>query len=795
MGILFFAGTANASINELTPKIHSKVWNAKWSGSKNYHSNEYRVVHFRRTFDIKEVPASFKINVSADNRFALYVNGTLVGRGPARGDMFNWYYDTFDIAPYLKTGKNVIASLVWHAGHYAPFAQFTRKTAFILDGATKAEDFVATPKSWKVKESNAYTPHVVRRLFTGPSDIIDGSKYDWGWTSIDFDDSKWTFAGGYEPAHSVDTPYGEITYMLTPRKIPQMEEKQMRLQKIRRVDGINLKDIPNFISGKEPFTIPANTKCRIFIDNGVLTTAYPILKIDGGKGSVINVKFGEALFDKDNKKANRNEVEGRDFEFNRLQMDTFISDGGMNREYSTLWFRTYRYVGLDIQTKGEPLTIKDFYGNFTAYPFTENATFNSDQKSIAKIWEVGWRTARLCANETYFDCPYYEQLQYVGDTRIQALISLYVSGDDRLMRQAISAFNASRSYVGITKARYPSRLQQHIPPFSLYWILMLNDYAMHRDDIAYIRENLQGVYTVLNWYTKQLDPQKNILIPRVPYWNFVDWSSSDPKTKGENSTGWFRGVPPESDTAGSAITTLHLALTFREASKLMRKMGDEYLAKTYADMHAKIVKAVKERCWNEEKQVFMDFEGAMSSSQHVNIMAILSDAIEADKQPALMKKILEDKTLTQCTFYYRFYLTEAMRKSGLGNLYIDNLKPWYDMINIGLTTFAENPEPTRSDCHAWSSSPNYHLLSLVCGITPADYGFKKVRIEPNLGSLNEAIGKIPHPAGFIEVAIRKNEYGKLDANITLPSGIDGVFVFKGKEVNLKSGKNSISLRK
>ncbi|MBR7106126.1 MAG: hypothetical protein IKC88_03975, partial [Opitutales bacterium] len=149
---------------------------AKWSGSENYHRNDYRIVHFRRTFNMEKVPESFKINVSADNRFALYVNGKLVGRGPARGDMFNWYYDTFDIAPYLKQGKNVIASLVWHAGHYAPFAQFTRKTAFILDGATKAEDFVATPKNWKVKESEAYSPRVIRSLFTGPSDIIDGSK-------------------------------------------------------------------------------------------------------------------------------------------------------------------------------------------------------------------------------------------------------------------------------------------------------------------------------------------------------------------------------------------------------------------------------------------------------------------------------------------------------------------------------------------------------------------------------------------------------------------------------------------
>ena len=88
---------------------------------------------------------------------------------------------------------------------------------------------------------------------------------------------------------------------------------------------------------------------------------------------------------------------------------------------------------LQIDTKDEQLVIDDIYGIATGYPFKMNANFKTPATGLSKIMEVGWRTAKLCAFETYMDCPYYEQLQYVGDTRIQALVSLYNSGDDRLM--------------------------------------------------------------------------------------------------------------------------------------------------------------------------------------------------------------------------------------------------------------------------------------------------------------------------------------------------------------------------
>ena len=179
-----------------------------------------------------------------------------------------------------------------------------------------------------------------------------------------------------------------------------------------------------------------------------------------------------------------------------------------------------------------------------------------------------------------------------------------------------------------------------------------------------------------------------------------------------------------------------------------------------------------------------------SYSQHANIMGILSDAVPQEKQQALFNKLNTDPSLIQATFYYRFYLFRALKKVGLADHYTEMLKPWQDMLAIGLTTFAENPEPTRSDRHAWSASPVYDFLATVCGVEPAESGFRSVRVAPHLGSLKQIEGKIPHPAGIIEVSLKKSGKG-LSGTVTLPASLTGTFVWGGQEIKLAGGKNEV----
>ena len=181
-----------------------------------------------------------------------------------------------------------------------------------------------------------------------------------------------------------------------------------------------------------------------------------------------------------------------------------------------------------------------------------------------------------------------------------------------------------------------------------------------------------------------------------------------------------------------------------------------------------------------------------SFSQHQNIWVILLDIIEESRQKELFEKITSGKSITQCSFYYQFYLHQALKKTGFGDNYLEHLKPWHKMIELGLTTFAEKPEPARSDCHAWSAHPNFNLLAIVCGIESSAPAFKKVEISPNLGSLNWVKAEMPHPGGIISVEYRKTDTEKLEAVISLPAGVTGTFNWKDKKTELKSGTQTLT---
>ena len=234
----------------------------------------------------------------------------------------------------------------------------------------------------------------------------------------------------------------------------------------------------SFLRGTSDLLVPAKTRVVLLLDQGHLTNAFTVLETSGGAGSTIRLVYTEALKDAKGNKGNRNEIEGKTIAGVR---DEFRPDGGAHRRFETLWFRTYRFVQMEIETGDEALRVHDLHGIFVGYPFKLAARFDSDLAWLADMWEINWRGARLCAWETYFDTPYYEQLQYVGDTRIQGLITLYMSDDDRLVRQAIEHFDLSRIPEGITASRYPSDLGQYIPTFSPIWVAMVHDYWMHRD--------------------------------------------------------------------------------------------------------------------------------------------------------------------------------------------------------------------------------------------------------------------------------------------------------------------------
>ncbi len=762
------------------PDAPTGYWSAKWIVPPDADPKAYGIYHFRKSFEISHLPSNFFIHISADQRYRLFINGKTIGLGPARSDPQHWMYDTYDLAPYLVAGKNVLAALVWNMGEQTPYAQMTSQTGFIVQGHGESEKIVNTGSTWKVYNDLAYKPVIndIAKLRTyivvGAGDKVDASKYPWNWETKDYDDTAWPNAKNTWFAAKTRGFGSDGNWMLVARSIPMMKEELVRIPMIRRVEGLEIGN-NTFIKGNNPLKVPANKKVSILLDQTHLTNAYPQLLISKGKGSTIKISYAEALMDSRRQKGHRDSILGKTLQgFD----DYFMPDGGIQRMFRPLWFRTYRYVQLEIETKDESLAIDDFYGVMTGYPFNLNSSITTNDPALKKVWDVGWRTAQLCAAETYFDCPYYEQLQYTGDTRIQALISLYLTGDDRLMKKAINDYNNSRFSDGLTQSRYPCNDMQVIPPFSLFWISMIYDYWMHRQDDTWIQSLLNGMRDVIDWHEQRLGA--NDMNGYLDWWNFVDWV-------------WDSGTPVGRD-GSSAILTLQYVYTLQQAEKIFRYYGRPHDADHYSELAKRLAKATYSQCFDTNKGILADSPARKNFSQHANIWALLTDAIPTEKQRSVLEHVLHDTAgIVQATFYFKFYLFELLKKMNAGDEFLPLLQPWHQMIQYGLTTFAEKPEPVRSDCHAWSASPDYQLLSIVAGVNPSSPGFNQVSVKPYLGKLTDVNADIIHPQGKIHTLFKKSGTG-LHAEIHLPGTLTGSFTYHQIIYPLHSGVNTYDIQ-
>ncbi len=748
-------------------------WNASWIAAPNDNGTEYGVYYFRKSIELSAKPSSFIIHVSADNRYKLYVNGALISLGPARGDTYYWNYETLDLAQYLTGGKNTIAALVWNEAQYRPEAQISVRTGFIIQGHTSAEEILNTNDTWKCVRDAGHQPIPGYFFAATKGELVDMNKSVTGdWTAINYDDSTWSNAAKIADGRAKGTAWG-IEWALVPSPLPPREMTYQRILKLRSATGLTVPSA--FPEKKTRITVPANITVTLLLDQTFETNAYVTLNMSGGKGAGISLAYAESLYEKSNpgvNKGNRNEVDGKVFVGRK---DSLIANGSPGQSFTTLNFRTYRYIQLLVQTGNDPLTIDDLYGTFTGYPFQRTSVFTTNNTEIQQMLDIGWRTARLNAWESYTDCPYYEQLQYIGDTRIQAMVSYYNTGDDRLARNALNEIDHSRLPEGVTHSCYPSKGTQVISTFSLWYIGMLYDYWMYRGDDDFIRNKLLGERGVLDFFSKYQTADGSL--KNTPYWAFVDWAG--------NLAG---GVNDKDGSA--AIYDLQLLWAYQWATEMERKIGLHDYAVLYNQKAAQLKATIQRRYWDPAKKLYADTKEKKGYSQHTNSLAILTSMVSKENLPAVADGLLNDKSLTQCSVYFKYYLNQALVKAGRGNDYMNWLGIYRENIALGLSTWAEYSDvnTTRSDCHAWGASPNIEFFRTVLGINTDAPGFTKVKIEPHLGTLTNVSGEIPHPAGTLSVAYKLHN-NKWNISIHLPQSTSGTFIWKDKIYPLKAGDN------
>nr|WP_315247061.1 alpha-L-rhamnosidase C-terminal domain-containing protein [uncultured Flavobacterium sp.] len=780
IALLFFSSAKGQSVE---PNWLQKQWKAEWIKVPESSNSGYGVYLFRKNIELQSTPKNFLVHVSGDNRYKLYVNEKLVSLGPARGDLLHWNFETVDLAPYLNIGKNTIAALVWNEGKFRAEAHISSQTGFILQGGSEEAQIANTNNSWLCIEDKGFSPVEVKipeYYVAGPGDHLDRNKSIAGWQKVQFDDKNWTNAkviGAGYPKYKKGYG-GPNAWMLVPSQLPQMELKEQRIPVLRKAEGITVAS--TFPLSKTQITIPANTQVTLLVDQTFLTNAYPVLIFSGGANALISMEFAESLYVSGKNKGNRNEVDSKSF---RGRKDVVISDGSNNQQFTTLSWRTFRYIELKIETKETPLVLEDLYGVFTAYPFELKAKLDTDVTELNEMFEIGWRTARLCAVETYMDTPYYEQLQYIGDTRIQGLVSLYNSGDDRLLKNAINLIDYSRQPEGITLSRYPTTNPQYITPFSLLYIGMLHDYMMYGKDVGFVKSKLHGAREILQYFSQF--QQEDGSVVNLPWWNFTDWV---------NVNNWGHGVREPGKDGKSALIDFQLLSAYQIAADMEGKIGNKEYQNFYKQKADQLKTTISKNYWDKTKGLFADRPEKDIFSQHTNALAILTGTILGKEAIAAAQKMLNDKTLAPASIYYKYYVHLALTQAGFGNDYLNWLDKWRENIKMGLTTWAETSEldTSRSDCHAWGSSPNIEFFRTVLGIDSEGAGFSKVKIEPHLGVLKNISGEMPHPKGTITVKYAQTD-GYLTAEIELPKEISGRFIWKGKSHILKSGKNAFKI--
>lgn len=784
------------------PFVHGASW--IWSAEGTHAAppaeastpSHYQVRLFRRGFDIADPRAAqLVVHVSADSRYLFYCNGTLVGRGPAKGDVNHHFYETFDLTARLRAGRNVLAALVVdmsrvahrpaHLG--APGSVMTQAGGFLLEGAvTDAATGSAivdlntgTSEGWRVAVDLAHRFQNRHTTFEGYHGYFEhrlSRLSPPGWLLPDFDDRAWAPAAVLYKAERLEnrrdptSPYG-----LLPRMIPMLEEEKFVgfADGFATGGGVLPSEWREFLRTGRPVTVPAGSTMEIVLDAGQLTTAFPWLETIGGAGSEVTLTYAEALrlpWDTPGAMllgrpqplanlASHFADESTGWTFDRRGKisgwcDIWEPAGAESECFDPLHWRTFRYIGLRIVTRDAALTIRKLGHWFTAYPYTVAAEFTCSDPRLEKIWRAALYTMRLCAHETFEDCPYYEQMQYAGDTMITSKIAMLATGDYRLSRQAILQFDWSRLSEGLTQSRYPSRLVQIIPSWSLHWITNVRDYVYCSGDLGTARDVMHGVRAVLDWFRRHTD--EDGLPAKLPYWNITDWCP-----------WWPRGVVPGADSGPTCIIAAQYILALEEAADLGRLLaggeGDRgrlwSQAAEWAAEAAELRVKLHARFWSEREGLYYDRPGGPELSQYGNAWAIVCGAADRRERARMLERFPHDPKLAPGSFFWWHAGFRALEMCGAYDRMPEFLGPWHEMIDLGLSTFVEENSYWRSLCHAWSAHPAIEFLTRVLGVTPRAPGFAEIEIAPHRCGLTRASGSVCTPRGLVRVAWQVEDGG------------------------------------
>ncbi|KAJ5682957.1 hypothetical protein N7462_006122 [Penicillium macrosclerotiorum] len=783
----------------LWTKAAQWIWTPKYREEDN---RPGRYFLFRKSFQWTSQTglSELLVHVSADSRYRLFVNGQRVSFGPCKSYAERWHYETVDILPFLVEGLNVISARVLRyssvqAGSSSIIS--TEIPGLMVYGGIEGCS-LSTDESWRcVEEINrTIIPHSEWNYILGPPFLSNNENFSEaeqlsGWELPEYDDSAWESAVlQFRPVKMLPIV---SPWKLAPRPIPALPETPGRFHRVVKCQGsITQSEWQRFIKDDSPITIPAGETVTVDVEVETLSSAFINLQCGDGKGSTISLLYAEcyekdlgvdtAPFPKPRSKSNRSDSGGRLYGMKDIYN---VVEGHAEHIFEPFWFRAFRYIQVHITAGDQPLIFKRFTLRETYYPL-EISTKIQSSAELEKIWDISLRTLQNCRHETYEDCPFYEQNQFVSDSRLQMLFSYQLSSDDRLARKTLQEFHASQGPDGLIKAQFPSGFRStQIPQFSLYFVAMVYDHMQYFADVSVVCSYLSTIDGILNYFDGRINDLGLVGRFEKDTWPFIDWVPQ-----------WF--VPGEifescmprayNNTGAATFNSLLYIVALMQAAEICTFIKRKDTAAEYTARADALRNAVNRHCY--EDGLYLDGPSVKEFSQHSQVFAVLSESITGPAARELVSRALQDTSLAQCSYSMKFYLFRAVEKVGLyTQLFPDLVEPWRRMIADNLTTWAEFEQNARSDCHGWSASPVYEIVAQVFGLSPAQPGFKRLRIAPRMELLEHARGTFFTPVGDVTVAWTKEGDLEVEPAVEIEAEIvlEGVHLIQ----QLQGGKPNV----
>lgn len=746
---------------------------------------------FRTRFEINTVPETCPVRVTADRAYRLFVNGEWVVDGPCRGFAETWFYDSIDLAPFLKPGSNVIAALAHNPGIGSHSYIHSGYAGFILEGSVGDLDF-STSRQWYCRHAPDWIRGRTRlSIQLGWQEIVDARRADGDWLAPDYDPSDWP------PHYYFERPWGSApwhsprerdipllrTRWVTPTRLVgvspilsgEAESDTENIATRFRLEGTSIEPVDRLIKGGTCEISPQGEDDSQYLVFDLAEEVFASISLRISHaigGECIDLLLCEAT---DNGRPVVRENEG-------CKMATahrYICRKG-DQVHETFWPLGGCVLALAVRgaTRGLRIAVQLRHRE---YPFESKGFLESPTTRAGEIYDLCRHTQQLCSSDTYVDCPGREQAMWWGDAETHFANSSLFAADDRLFVRGIRLMEQQRLPNGLTYAHAPTKAHECIiPDFTLAWVRSFYRHYWFTGDPTLTVRYHDSILRALSYFYDQA--YATGLLPRDPrYWLFLDWAETF-------KDGFL------------TLYNLEYLETLQQAADVFRAAGRPDTAREM-DRRASLLRAaILERLWNrahEEPYDGLHCDGTPQPRQtlHTLVRCILLDihpeahhrfatdhllpfiAGERPRGKALyvsdQRREVDRGALTP---YFMQFAFRALIRLGYRAEVLDCILRWWgDMLDRGLKTTEEcwDAEPgVASLCHAWAAHPIQSLSEIMLGVRQLEPGWKTIQFDP-LRTPNSppCRGVIDTPLGPIRIDLTQPNRDPSDC-VQAPSAIE-----------------------